>query len=129
MARLSTNGIELEYETCGEAAAPLAILIAGLGEQMGGVEFPREFAGELAEPGFRVLRFDNCDVGLSTHLDDAEPGAYSYVDMADDVAGIIATLGAERAHLVGASMSGFVARWTALRHPSLFPVSTIRTNR
>ena len=49
MARLSTNGIELEYEQYGETTAPLAVLISGLGEQMGGVEFPRAFAGDLAE--------------------------------------------------------------------------------
>jgi pimeloyl-ACP methyl ester carboxylesterase len=119
MARLSTNGIELEYEQYGETTAPLAVLISGLGEQMGGVEFPRAFAGDLAEQGFHVLRFDNRDVGLSTHLHDAEPGAYSYLDMADDVAGIINGLGAERAHLIGASMGGFIARWAALRHPGL----------
>lgn len=125
MSRLSVNGIELEYEECGETTAPLAVLISGLGEQMGSVEFPREFAEGLARRDFRVVRFDNRDVGLSTHLHDAEPGSYSYLDMADDVAGLIAGLGAERAHLIGASMGGFIARWAALRNPSLVHSVTV----
>ena len=125
MPRLSSNGMELEYEECGETTAPMAVLISGLGEQMGGVEFPQEFADALAQRGFRVVRFDNRDVGLSTHLYDAEPGSYTYLDMADDVAGLIAGLGAERAHLIGASMGGFIARWAALRHSSLVQSVTV----
>ena len=110
MSRLSSNGIELEYEEYGETTAPLAVLISGLGEQMGGVEFPREFCAALAQQDLRVVRFDNRDVGLSTHLHDAKPGSYSYLDMADDVAGLIAGLGVGSAHLVGASMGGFIGR-------------------
>ena len=68
MARLSSNGIELEYEEHGAADKPLVVLICGLGEQMGGVEFPRGFCVALAQCQLRVVRFDNRDVGLSTHL-------------------------------------------------------------
>lgn len=125
MSRLSSNGIELEFEECGEAAAPLVILVAGLGEQMGGVEFPQEFCRALAERSFRVVRFDNRDVGLSTHLHDAEPGSYTVVDMADDVVGLVAGLGAAGAHLVGASMGGFIVRWAAIRYPALVRSVTV----
>jgi len=125
MSRISSNGIELEYEDYGDATAPLLILVAGLGEQMGGVEFPRDFCRMLAERSFRVVRFDNRDVGLSTHLRDAAPGAYTVVDMADDVAGLVAGLGATGAHLVGASMGGFIVRWAALRHPDLVRSVTV----
>jgi pimeloyl-ACP methyl ester carboxylesterase len=125
VSRLSSNGIKLEYEEYGETTAPLAVLISGLGEQMGGVEFPHEFCAALAQRHLRVVRFDNRDVGLSTHLHDAKPGSYSYLDMADDVAGLIAGLGADSAHLVGASMGGFIARWVALRHPSLVESLTV----
>lgn len=125
MSRLSSNGIELEFEEYGEAADPLLILVAGLGEQMGGVEFPQEFCRALAERSFRVVRFDNRDVGLSTHLHDADPGSYTVVDMADDVAGLVAGLEAAGAHLVGASMGGFIVRWTAIRHPALVRSVTV----
>ena len=125
MSRLSSNGIELEYEEYGETTAPPAVLISGLGEQMGGVEFPREFCAALAQQNLRVVRFDNRDVGLSTHLHGAKPGSYSYLDMADDVAGLIAGLGVGSAHLVGASMGGFIGRWAALRHPSLVKSLTV----
>ncbi len=123
--RLLSNGIELEYEGYGDSSAPLVILVAGLGEQMGAVEFPREFCISLSRHGFCVVRFDNRDVGLSTHLHDAAPGSYSLLDMADDVAGLIAGLGAERAHLVGASMGGLIIRWVALRHARLVESLTI----
>lgn len=133
MPREQANGIELEYETYGDAAAPPVILIMGLGEQMGGTEFPTEFCAGLAERGFRVIRFDNRDVGLSTHLDEAgvpdqraidearargEDNAvpYKWVDMADDVAGLLDALNIDAAHIAGASMGGFIARWVALRH-------------
>ncbi|MAG31988.1 MAG: hypothetical protein CL908_13970 [Deltaproteobacteria bacterium] len=74
---------------------------------------------------FRVVRFDNRDVGLSTHLREAPPGSYSYLDMADDVAGLVTGLGAEQVHLIGASMGDFIARWSVLRHPSLVESVTV----
>jgi pimeloyl-ACP methyl ester carboxylesterase len=119
MPRLSSNTIELEYEEYGAIDAPLVILICGLGEQMGGVEFPKEFCVALADRSLRVVRFDNRDVGLSSHLHGTARGTYNYCDMADDVAGLIGGLGGNHAHIVGASMGGFIGRWLALRHPSL----------
>jgi pimeloyl-ACP methyl ester carboxylesterase len=125
MPRVSSNAIEIEYEEYGAGHAPLVILICGLGEQMGGVEFPKEFCVTLADSSLRVVRFDNRDVGLSTHLDGTTRGSYDYRDMADDVAGLISGLGASRAHVVGASMGGFIGRWLALRHPGLVQSLTI----
>ena len=125
MPRLKSNGIELEYEQYGAPSAPLVVLIAGLGEQMGSVEFPQEFCIGLSRYDFRVVRFDNRDAGLSTHLHEAAPRSYSLLDMADDVAGLIVGLGAERAHVVGASLGGFIARWVALRHARLVQSLTV----
>jgi pimeloyl-ACP methyl ester carboxylesterase len=125
MPRLSSNAIELEYEGYGPIDAPIVVLICGLGEQIGGVEFPREFCVALADRSLRVVRFDNRDVGLSTHLDGAARGSYNYCDMADDVAGLLSGLEADHAHIVGASMGGFISRWLAHRHPNLVQSLTI----
>lgn len=64
------GGLTLEYESFGADAAPPIVLIMGLGEQIDGVEFPAEFCEGLAARGFRVIRFDNRDVGLSTYFDE-----------------------------------------------------------
>jgi pimeloyl-ACP methyl ester carboxylesterase len=136
MPRVPANGIEIEYESYGEPTDPAVILIAGLGEQMYGVEFPVDFCTGLAERGFRVIRFDNRDCGLSTGFDGIdvpsnsdisaalEPGVqpdvpYTSYDMADDVAGLCEALSIGAAHIVGASMGGYIARWVALRHPAI----------
>jgi pimeloyl-ACP methyl ester carboxylesterase len=104
------------------------LLIMGLGVQMLG--WDERFCRRLSERGFRVVRFDNRDVGHSTHLHDAptpnlmaalagdtSSAAYTLEDMADDAAGLIDHLGAEAAHVVGASLGGMVAQTLAARHP------------
>ena len=112
--RARSNGIELEYDTFGNPAdgAPL-LLIAGLGMQM--IGWDEEFCELLATRGFHVVRFDNRDVGLSTHM--AGVPQYTLEDMADDAAGLLDALGIRAAHIVGASMGGFIAQVLALRHP------------
>lgn len=118
MPRLESNGIQLEYERFGRTSDPLVVLIAGFGEQIGAVEFPHDFCAGLSERGLQVVRFDNRDVGLSTHLNSAgDNPEYTLLDMADDTCGLIAGLGASVGHVVGASMGGFIARWMALRRP------------
>jgi pimeloyl-ACP methyl ester carboxylesterase len=128
MGRVRANGLEFEYDTFGDAGDPPLVLIMGLGAQM--ISWDEDFCELLAGRGFHVTRFDNRDVGLSTKLDDlglpdinavasgsAAP-PYRLDDLADDTAGIMAALGIESAHIVGASMGGFVAQLLAIRHRS-----------
>jgi pimeloyl-ACP methyl ester carboxylesterase len=108
MARVHANGIEIEYETTGEG--PPLLLIMGFTMQL--IQWPDGFVERLAAKGFRVTRFDNRDVGLSSKVE----ARYTLDDMADDTAGLLDALGAAPAHVVGASMGGFIAQLLALRH-------------
>jgi len=123
------TGVELCYELRGAPEDPVVVLIAGLGRQL--IGWDDEFCHQLVARGFRVLRFDNRDAGLSTHLPGG-PGfdigaarrggrdavAYTLDDMADDTADLLGVLGIEDAHLVGTSMGGMIAQTVAIRHPS-----------
>lgn len=125
----SCGDVELAYETFGAADKPPLVLVMGLATQMLG--WPDEFCEALADSGFSVVRFDNRDIGLSTHLDEAgmpdlsplfagQPitsAPYSLADMADDTIRLIDAIGLGRVHLVGASMGGMIAQEVALRHP------------
>ena len=66
MPQAQANGITIEYESFGRASDPTVLLIMGLGAQM--TMWPIAFCKGLAERGFRVIRFDNRDIGKSTHL-------------------------------------------------------------
>src|SRR5438094_584314 len=110
MPRATSNGIEIEYETFGALAAPPLLLIAGLGSQM--LSWDDDFCALLASRSFRVIRYDNRDSGLSTWVEDA----YTLDDMADDAAGLLDALGIAAAHVVGASMGGFIAQLLTLDH-------------
>src|SRR5690606_34348531 len=107
------------------------LLVNGLGSQL--ISWPDGLCEMLAGRGFRVVRFDNRDVGLSTHLDQpVEKGAvasaargghtpaapYLLDDMADDAAGLLDHLGVAAAHVVGVSMGGMIAQTLAIRHPA-----------
>jgi pimeloyl-ACP methyl ester carboxylesterase len=119
--------IELCYESFGDPADPAMLLIMGLGTQM--VAWREELCEQLAGHGFRVVRFDNRDIGRSSRIDAPPPrlrhlllrsrraGAYTIDDMADDAAGLLDCLDVERAHVVGASMGGMIAQMVAARHP------------
>jgi pimeloyl-ACP methyl ester carboxylesterase len=120
--------VELCYETFGDASAEPLLLVMGLGTQMLG--WRAEFCELLAARGFFVVRFDNRDIGRSTHFRDHRPptvrqmltrdkraAAYTLDDMADDAAGLLDHLGIDAAHLVGASMGGMIAQMLAVRHP------------
>src|SRR5689334_272359 len=111
MPRASVNGIELEYESFGDANAAPILLIAGLGAQM--LSFDEEFCELLAGRAYHVVRFDNRDVGRSTWPE----GPYSLDDMADDAVGLLDVMGIQAAHVVGVSMGGFIAQLTALNQP------------
>jgi pimeloyl-ACP methyl ester carboxylesterase len=122
---VAANGIEIAYEAFGDPADPAVLLVMGLGTQM--LAWPDEMCEALAAAGHHVIRFDNRDVGLSTHIDTPPPslrdmvlrrGApYSIGDMADDAIGLCDALGVERFHVVGASMGGFIAQTIAIDHP------------
>ncbi len=126
LGRVAANGIELAYETFGDTGAPPVVLIMGLATQM--IAWPDELCEGLARRGLFVVRFDNRDVGESTHLRNLppprladivvrrRPPPYSISDMARDVAGLIDGLGLGEVHLVGASMGGFIAQAVALEH-------------
>jgi pimeloyl-ACP methyl ester carboxylesterase len=122
------EGIELAYEAFGDPNRPLVLLVMGLGTQM--LAWNDDFCAALAARDLFVVRFDNRDVGLSTHLHDGpkpDIGAifagdrstvsYTLSDMAADTAGLLDALGRERAHLVGASMGGMIAQTMAIELP------------
>ena len=118
--RAKANGIELEYETLGDRAAEPLLLVAGLSQQL--IGWDDDFCSQLADRGFHVIRFDNRDCGLSTWMEAAGPAdiaaafrgnpkpAYQLDDLADDAVGLLDALGIGAAHVVGASMGGFIAQ-------------------
>lgn len=131
--RTRANGIELAWDSFGDPDAPPLLLIMGLGAQM--VAWDDAFCARLAEAGgHRVIRFDNRDIGHSTHLSHlgipdiqalmlqamaGKPLAVPYTlrDMADDCIGLLDALGIDRAHIVGASMGGAIGQEMAIHHP------------
>src|SRR3954463_4014452 len=138
MCRVSDE-IELCYETFGDPSDPTALLVMGLATQMLG--WPTEFCEQLAARGFHVVRFDNRDVGRSTHLRgraptplelitrSKKPARYRLSDMADDAAGLLRTLDLAPAHVIGASMGGMIAQALAARHPeSVLSLTSIMSN-
>jgi pimeloyl-ACP methyl ester carboxylesterase len=121
------GGIRLCYDTFGDPSNPALLLVMGLGTQM--VAWHEDFCGRLVDEGFHVIRFDNRDIGRSTHLKDAPtptlaqlvmrrpPAAYRLEDMAGDTAGLLDGLGIQAAHVVGASMGGMIAQTLAATRP------------
>jgi pimeloyl-ACP methyl ester carboxylesterase len=121
------GGITLCYETFGERSDPTALLIMGLGTQM--VAWQDEFCQALAAKGLYVVRFDNRDIGHSTHLSGRPPTVpqllrrsrraahYTLADMAADTAGLLRELELSPAHVIGASMGGMIAQTLAARYP------------
>lgn len=132
MGRVTANGMEIEYEVFGDEADPTLLLIMGLGAQL--TTWPLQFCHELAARGHHVIRFDNRDIGLSSHLDhlgQADPAEvmtaamtggvfdapYTLGDMAADSVGLLDALGHDVAHIVGASMGGMIAQRLVINHP------------
>jgi pimeloyl-ACP methyl ester carboxylesterase len=120
------GGITLCYETFGERSDPTALLIMGLGTQM--LAWHVEFCEALAARGLHVVRFDNRDIGRSTHLSGRPPtipqlltrsrraARYTLTDMAGDAAGLLRELELAPAHVIGASMGGMIAQTLAAQH-------------
>jgi len=120
--------VELCYEPFGDPDRPAVLLVMGLGTQM--IAWHADFCTELADRGFFVIRYDNRDVGRSTHLNDRPAPKpreivtrrirrppYLLPDMAADGVGLLDELGIEGAHVVGASMGGMIAQTMAAHHP------------
>jgi pimeloyl-ACP methyl ester carboxylesterase len=122
------NGIELCYQEMGDPDGEPLLLVMGLATQM--LAWDEEFCGMLAERGYRVVRFDNRDIGRSTKVEAAGvPGRldmligrrgtapYLLRDMASDTFGLMDHLGIDSAHLVGASMGGMIVQTAAIECP------------
>lgn len=127
------NGLQLTYEDMGDVLHPPMLLIMGLSAQL--LHWPLGFCEQLVAQGYRVIRFDNRDIGLSTRLSHLKiqgpfwkrmlraqlglpsPVPYTLVDMADDVNGLLDFLQIPSAHVVGASMGGMIAQVFSARYP------------
>jgi pimeloyl-ACP methyl ester carboxylesterase len=121
------GGITLCHESFGNPSDEPIMLLMGLGTQM--IAWREDFCEQLAGRGFHVVRFDNRDAGLSTHLNGRAPtlaqmvtrrvpeGSYSLEDMADDTLRLAEALELGPVHIVGASMGGMIGQVFAARHP------------
>ena len=129
--RISANGLQIEVDDQGPAGAPAVLLIMGLGMQL--IAWPDELVQDLVRRGFRVVRFDNRDIGLSQHFEElglpnlAWAGMrhllhlnvrapYRLAEMAADALGVLDALGIAQAHVCGASMGGMIAQHLAAAH-------------
>jgi pimeloyl-ACP methyl ester carboxylesterase len=125
--RVPVRDVEIAYEAFGDRSDPAVVLVMGLGTQM--LAWPDEFCGRLADSDRYVVRFDNRDCGLSTHLDwlaapdparvllRRETAPYRIENMAADTLGLMDALRLDTVDLVGASMGGFIAQAAALASP------------
>jgi pimeloyl-ACP methyl ester carboxylesterase len=123
------NGIQIAYETIGDRGGRPLLMVMGLGAPM--LVWHPDLCELLAGRGFFAIRFDNRDVGRSTHLHDApqpdirgalsrgdvSSAAYNLDDMAEDGFGLLEALGLTAAHVLGASLGGMIAQTMAVRHP------------
>lgn len=113
MPTTANGDITLYYEAFGSDDDPVLLLVNGLGSQS--INFKDQLCEKLAATGFKVVRFDNRDVGLSTHLD--ADARYTVEDMAGDGFAVLDAVGAPTAHIAGWSMGGMIVQAMALRHP------------
>ena len=131
MPKIKANTINLYYEDNGPADAPVILLVMGLGAQM--IAWPNEMIQALVAKGFRVIHYDNRDVGMSHRMEGAAAPnliwtmlkarlglsvnvPYSLSDMAADGIGLLDALGIQKAHVVGASMGGMIVQLMAANH-------------
>jgi pimeloyl-ACP methyl ester carboxylesterase len=112
MPRAKNGAVEIEYETFGDDRPETVILINGLGSQM--TRWPVPLCEKLVAKGYRAIRFDNRDVGLSSWLDGQ---SYSIQDMANDVIAVLDAASVKKAHVAGVSMGGMITQTVAIEHP------------
>lgn len=132
MPRVTANGLQIEVQEAGPKTGPAIVMVMGLGAQL--TQWQPDLIDGLAAKGYRVVRFDNRDCGLSSKLDSAGPPdlmsiltalqsgrsplvPYGLNDMAADTVGVLDALSIEKAHVVGASMGGMIAQLTAAHYP------------
>ena len=137
--QIKANGLDIEVLDSAQDAddpahrqRPVVLLIIGLGLQL--IDWPQSFVQSLLDGGYRVVRFDNRDAGLSTHLTKlgkphlfwlglqyklgfAPRGPYRVADMAADAVSVLDALQIDKAHIVGMSMGGMIAQRVALAIP------------
>src|SRR5262245_38002341 len=130
--QVQANGITIAYESFGPTDRETVLLIMGNGAQL--TAWPIELCEELVKRGYRVVIYDNRDVGLSTKFTEAaapdakavvearmagkpSPLPYTLDDMAKDAVGLLDALGVKKAHIVGVSMGGMIAQLVAAGHP------------
>ena len=133
MGNVRANGVEIEYETFGSSGDPTLLLVNGFTSQL--IGWDESFCRMLAGRGRRVVRYDNRDVGHSTHFDGervdipaifrARKGEgpmpavpYTLHDMAADGVGLLDALGIDSAHIAGMSMGGMIVQTMAIDHPT-----------
>jgi pimeloyl-ACP methyl ester carboxylesterase len=118
MPHATNDDCTIYYETFGSPDDPTLLLVNGLGSQC--INYDDEWCKMFVAAGFHVIRFDNRDVGLSTHFTDApideQGAAYRLSDMADDAVAVLDAAGVERAHVVGLSMGGMIVQQLAIHH-------------
>ena len=130
--KVNANGLQIEVDDQGPGDAPVVLLVMGLGMQLTG--WPDELVALLIAQGFRVVRFDNRDAGLSDGFDHVGVPSiplnalrhalrlrvrspYALKDMAADAIGVLDALGIARAHVVGASLGGMISQHVAAHWP------------
>ncbi|MEO5723056.1 MAG: alpha/beta hydrolase [Ilumatobacteraceae bacterium] len=143
MTSAQVNGITIEYDEHGGKDAEPLLLVMGLGTQM--IAWPLPFVERLVDKGFRVVRFDNRDTGLSSEIDAPVPtkrqviastlsyrfakASYLLSDMADDAAALLDHLEIKAANVVGASMGGMIVQSLAIGHPErVLSLTSIMSN-
>lgn len=128
---VQSNGIRIAYHDFGDKNHPAILLVMGLGTQM--IAWPLVFCELLVAAGFRVIRFDNRDIGLSDKVDVEPPNflksvvfnklnvrfevPYTLNDMAQDTVGLLDALNIQTAHIVGVSMGGMISQIIAANYP------------
>ncbi|MGH8428644.1 MAG: alpha/beta fold hydrolase [Gammaproteobacteria bacterium] len=126
--KVGPSRIDIAYQRLGKLDAPIVLLIMGVAGQS--IHWPDAFCRALVDRGLQVIRFDNRDAGLSTHLTDAPPPnlpaalagdlksvSYTLSHMAGDAVGLLDALALDKAHVIGASMGGQIAQMIAIEHP------------
>src|SRR3954464_3579909 len=112
MSTARNGDVEIYYESFGDPVDPTLVLVNGLGSQC--INYAVEWCESFAAEGYRVIRFDNRDTGLSSKLDGRD---YGLADMAADVLAVLDAEGVDRAHVMGVSLGGMVVQRLAIDHP------------
>jgi pimeloyl-ACP methyl ester carboxylesterase len=120
VAGAARNGeVEVYFESLGDPDQPTLLLVNGLGSQC--INYSADWCQQFGDEGFRVIRFDNRDVGLSSKMDGSE---YSLSDMADDAVAVLNEAAVSQAHVMGCSLGGMIVQRLAIDHPDRLLTAT-----